>query len=77
MKLIEFLLKKTQSGELVVIRDTGYIVTTTWIDIEDLFARSLTHELSNKVVRSDEWGELKVTTQHGDKVSYPCHYVDV
>ena len=38
MKLIDFLLKKTNALELCVIREGGWTVATCWIDYEDLFS---------------------------------------
>lgn len=75
MTVREFCMKETQVEELVVIRDYGYIVATVWIDVEDIF--SLSDELSQREVESAEWGLISVTTEHGDKISVPCHYVDM
>lgn len=74
MTVREFCLKKTQVGELCVFRDEGWIIGSTWIDHEDLFTMS--NAISNKEVKSDEWGTLTVTTKHGDKIDVPCHYID-
>lgn len=74
MTVREFCLKKTQVGELCVFRDDGWIVGSAWIDHEDLFTMS--SSIKNKKVKSDEWGELAVTTEHGDKIQVPCHYID-
>lgn len=38
MTVEEFCLRKTQAQELCVIREDGWIVSTVWIDHEDLFA---------------------------------------
>ena len=38
MTVVEFCLRKTQVQELCVIREDGWIVSTVWIDHEDLFA---------------------------------------
>ena len=34
--------------------------------------------IQNKIqeVKKDEWGNLTVTTKHGDQVETPCHYID-
>ena len=74
MTVREFCLRKTQVGELCVIRDCGYIVATVWIDIEDLFRMDT--EVANMKVKSDEWGTLSITTEHGDRLQIPCHYID-
>jgi len=75
MTLSDFCYEHTQVGELVVVRDEGYVVTTAYIDVEDLF--SLNPRLSQREVIKDEWGRIDVTTEHGDKVAMPCHYVDL
>lgn len=69
-----FCLTETQVGELCVFRDDGWIIGTTWIDHEDLF--TMDNEIRNKKVKSDEWGTLTITTEHGDKIQIPCHYID-
>lgn len=38
MTVVEFCLRKTQVQGLCVIREDGWIVSTVWIDHEDLFA---------------------------------------
>ena len=75
MTVREFCLKHTKVGELIVIRDSGWIVHTVWIDHEDIFMVS--PKMADRTVKSDSWGELSITTQHGDNLSVPCHYVDV
>lgn len=74
MTVKEFCLKHTQVGELIIFRDDGWISGSTWIDHEDLFA--IPESFINKIVKGDSWQELTVTTEHGDKVSVPCHVVD-
>lgn len=75
MTVGEFCLKHTQVGELVVIRDCGYIKQPVWIDPEDIFA--IHPNYVNKEVKSDKWDTLDIITQHGDTLSVPCHYIDV
>lgn len=75
MKLREFLLKKTNVKELCVIRDSGYIVASCWIDYEDLF--HIPHKLADKVVKNDEWGYLSIVNENNVEIKIPCHYVDV
>ena len=82
MTVTEFCLKHTQVGELIIFRKDGWISGSTWIaheDLtwiahEDLFA--IPESFMNKIVKDDSWWELTVTTEHGDKVSVPCHVVD-
>lgn len=74
MTVVQFCLTKTQVGELCVFRNDGYILGSTWIDNEDLF--TINHIIRDKKVKSDEWGTLEITTEHGDKIQIPCHYID-
>lgn len=75
MKLREFLLNKTNAKELCVIRDNGWIVASCWIDYEDLFC--IPHNLSDKVVKKDEWDYLSIVNENNAEIKIPCHYVDV
>lgn len=74
MTVREFCLKRTQVNELVVIRDSGWIVATAWIDYEDIFR--LPDSVKKKLVIKDEWGKLSIVTEHGDNIDVPCHYID-
>ena len=74
MTVREFCLKKTQVNELCVIRDSGWIIATAWIDSEDLF--SMNERVAKMEVKSDSWGKLITVTEHGDHVCIPCHYID-
>ena len=75
MKLIDFLRNKTNVKELCVIRDSGWIVASCWIDYEDLFY--IPSRLVDKVVREDEWGYLPIVNENNAEIKIPCHYVDV
>lgn len=77
MTLKEFLLTKTKSCELCVIRDSGYIVATIWIDNEDLFQRNLPPQLGKQEVWQDRWGVLPVMYDDGFKRNIGCHYIDI
>ena len=74
MTVVQFCLTQTQVGELCVFRSDGYILGSTWIDNEDLF--TINHIIRDKKVKSDEWGTLEITTEHGDKIQIPCHDID-
>ena len=54
----EYLLKKTEARTLVMIRDSGWVIASAWIDYEDLFAHSLKPELLGKRVKNAEWGTM-------------------
>lgn len=75
MRLIDFLRNKTNVKELCVIRDSGWIVASCWIDYEDLFY--IPSSLADKVVRKDEWGYLPIVNENNAEIKIPCHYVDV
>lgn len=74
MTVREFLMTKTHTRELCVLRDSGYIVATAWIDYEDLFA--IPQRIAKQEVKKDKWGTLTIETEHGDEVKIPCHYID-
>lgn len=71
----DFCMRKTKVGELVVIRDKGYIVACAWIDNEDLFA--IHSEVNGAIVKSDEWGTIKIVDNRDYHYLAPCHYVDI
>lgn len=75
MKLIDFLRNKTNVKELCVIRDSGWIVASCWIDYEDLFY--IPSRLVDKMVKKDEWGYLPIVNENNAEIKIPCHYVDV
>lgn len=75
MRLIDFLRNKTNVKELCVIRDSGWIVASCWIDYEDLFY--IPSRLVDKVVEKDEWGYLPIVNENNAEIKIPCHYVDV
>jgi hypothetical protein len=75
MKLYEFLLHKTQVAELCVIRDSGWIVATCWIDEEDLFR--ILPSISEREIKGDKWGYLPIVNENGAEITVPCHYIDI
>jgi hypothetical protein len=77
MNVSEFCHEHTQVGELVVIRDDGYIVAAVWIDHEDLFSTHINPGIATQQIKKDSWGKLNVTTEHGNHVLMPCHYIDI
>lgn len=77
MKLREFLRTKTRALELCVIRDSGWIVATCFIDHEDLFCRHLDNELGDMQVKSDKWDYLPIVNENGARIQIWCHYIDV
>lgn len=75
MTVREFLLKKTEAGELYVIRRSGYIVMTAWIDYEDSFA--INNDIGKEIVRANTWGTISIRNHNGDIVNVDCHYIDI
>lgn len=75
MTVREFLLKRTDAQELCVIRDSGYIVMTAWIDYEDLFA--INNDIGKKNVRSDTWGTIPIRNHNGNTINVDCHFIDI
>ena len=73
MTLIEFLHYHTKVGELCVIKNEGWIVTTCWIDNEDLFM--IPETLRDKQVINERWGQLPIVNQQGVQIKIPCHYI--
>ena len=75
MTVREFCRHKTQALELCIIRESGWIVHSVWIDYEDIFVLSSKYE--NKEVIKDEWGTIPIVDKNGNKIDVPCHYIDV
>jgi len=75
MTVYEFCRNKTQIHQLCVIRDSGWIVETVWIDSEDIFRIS---DNSKKAeVKNTGFGVLPIMTEHGDRIYVPCLYIDI
>ena len=70
-----FCMRETKVGELVVIRDAGYITACVWIDCEDIFV--VPEYYRDKQVKNDEWGTIDIVDKNRMKRTTPCHYVDV
>lgn len=75
MTVREFLLHNTCVRELCVVRDSGYIVMTAWIDREDLFA--INDNIGDRTVKSDTWGTIRIRNHEGNVVEVDCHYIDI
>lgn len=75
MTIREFCRHKTQALELCIIRESGWIVHSVWIDYEDIFV--LSNQYENKEVIKDEWGTIPIVDKNGNKIDVPCHYIDV
>jgi hypothetical protein len=77
MKLEQFLRHKTQCYELCVIRDSGWIIATFWIDDEDLFCGKIHPHLDDAEVVKEFWDDLTIVDENDKKVKIPCHIIDV
>ena len=75
MTVREFCRNKTRALELCIIRDSGWIVHSVWIDYEDIFV--LSNQYENKEVIKDEWGTIPIVDKNGNKIDVSCHYIDV
>lgn len=75
MTVNDFCMKKTQAFQLCAIRDSGYIVETVWIDLEDIFR--ISEETRNEEVKDAEFGSLLIATPRGDRIEVPCMYIDI
>ncbi len=77
MTLRTFLLEKTNTCDLCIIREDGWITGAVWIDNEDLWTRCLDSRVSEMQVKRDIWGAIPVLTARCEKLFVPCHYIDV
>lgn len=77
MTLREFLRTKTNVKELCVIRESGWIVASFWIDYEDLFCGYLSNKLGDKNVKLDTWDYLPIVNGNNAEIKIPCHYIEV
>lgn len=77
MTLREFLRTKTNVKELCVIRESGWIVASFWIDYEDLFCGYLDNKLGDKKVKLDSWDYLPIVNGNNAEIQIPCHYIEV
>lgn len=73
--LINFLRHKTAVSELCVIRESGWITTTVYIDCEDLFR--IPPKMYDYIVKSDEWSVITIVDKYGRNIRIPCHIIDV
>lgn len=76
MTVQDFLLRKTDVGELCVIRDCGWIVAVAYVDPEDLSTCAINPRLLNRPVLQDKWDKLMVKTKDGYDDSVAAHFID-
>lgn len=81
MKLLDFLMNRTQALELCAIRVDGWVKFTCWIDHEDLW--EIPTAYANRTVKNDAWDKLTIATSNKTAngmtrtMSVPCHYIDI
>ena len=74
--VLDFLFHKTKSGELCVIRDSGWHSQVVYIDAEDTCV-VVSPRLANAKVISDSFGEMRFTKSDGSEQSVEVHYIDI
>ena len=74
MTVYEFCRKHARRHQLCVIRDSGWIVETVWIDSEDLFR--VTKLSAEAEVKKTDYGTLPVKNEDGNIVHVSCLYID-
>ena len=77
LTLKDFLMNRTGVLELCIIREDGWRTGAVWIDNEDLWKRSMSSYMLDKIVKKDEWGVIQILGSSGLPTTVPCHYIDV
>lgn len=77
MLLKDFLLKKTKAQTLCSITENGYIISTVYIDYEDLFMRYMNPELLKKEVKEIKWISLTIADSGGYLHLIPCLSIEI
>lgn len=77
MLLEDFLLKEVKAKTLCSITENGYIISTAYIDYEDLFIHYVNPELLKKEVKESKWGRLNIVNRYGNSVSIPCLSIEI
>ena len=76
--LANYLLFQVPANSLCVIRESGWITATAYIDSEDLFARCIHPQLRDRNVIEASAGELQARDPKSEKrCAIPCIYVDI
>lgn len=76
LTVLDFLLHKTQVGELCIIRDRGWISQAVYIDHEDLCVL-VTPQYSTRTVMADSFENMVFTRDDGYKQTMQVHMIDI
>ena len=75
MTVIEYCREKTEVGELVIIREGGWVTCAAYIDYEDLFL--LPPDINRREVIGAERGWIKLVSPASGACNAPCVYLDI
>lgn len=75
MTVIEYCREKTEVGELVIIREGGWVTCAAYIDYEDLFR--LPPDINRREVIGAERGWIKLVSPASGACNAPCIYLDI
>lgn len=75
MTVIEYCREKTEVGELVTIREGGWVTCAAYIDYEDLFR--LPPDINRREVIGAERGWIKLVSPASGACNAPCVYLDI
>lgn len=75
MTVIEYCREKTEVGELVIIREGGWVTCAAYIDYEDLFR--LPPNINRREVAGAEHGWIKLASPASGPCEAPCLYLDI
>lgn len=75
MTVIQYCREKTYVGELVIIREGGWVDCAAFIDPEDLFR--LPPSIARAEVIGEESGRIRLTNRAGGFEDAQCIYLDI
>lgn len=75
--LEDFLLNETEARTLCFITENGYIISTAFIDYEDLFIHHVDPKLLKKEVKESKWEALPIVNSDGNSVLIPCLSIEI
>ena len=77
MLLEDFLLNKTEAKTLCSITENGWIISTVFIDYEDLFMRYMDSKLLKKEVKEIKWKTLTIVNSSDHSCVIPCLSIEI
>lgn len=75
MTVIQYCREKTNVGELVIIREGGWVTCAAFIDHEDLFR--LPPSIARAEVIGEECGQIRLANREGGFEDAPYVYLDI